>query len=33
MTAAGRHADGIDILALGSDVGCLRSGFAGLLAT
>lgn len=32
MTATGRHADGFDILALGSDIGCLRSGFAALRA-
>lgn len=33
MTAAGRHADGFDLLALGSDIGCLRSGFAALHAS
>jgi 4-hydroxy-2-oxoheptanedioate aldolase len=33
MTAAGRHADGFDLIALGSDVACLRAGFAALRAT
>lgn len=32
MTAAGRHRDGFDLIALGGDVGCLRDAFAALRA-
>lgn len=33
MTAARRHADGFDLIALGSDIACLRSGFDALRTT